>query len=151
MRSVLFAMYAFQTNLKLVLSTMVLIIFGICSGYIRPHKNKLVNVQELLLLINLTIMYAVSYQGSEKTFSIVINVLISMALIQLLVIMLYHFFTYTCHFNIEIALQTLKHKFVNVYYKNHLKDTFDVELLNIPECTYNYTEYQDGLVSDDFK
>ena len=151
MRSVLFAMYAFQTNLKLVLSTMVLIIFGICSGYIRPHKNKLVNIQELLLLINLTIMYAVSYQGSEKTFSIVINVLISMALIQLLVIMLYHFFTYTCHFNLEIALQTLRHKLVNLYYRNHLKDTFDVELLNIPECTYNYTEYQDGLVSDDFK
>ena len=61
MRSVLFAMYAFQTNLKLVLSTVVLIIFGICSGYIHPHKNELVNIQELLLLINLTIMYAVSY------------------------------------------------------------------------------------------
>ena len=151
MRSVLFAMYAFQTNLKLVLSTVVLINFGICSGYIRPHKNKLVNIQELLLLINLIIMYAVSYQGSEKTFSIVINVLISMALIQLFVIMLYHFFTYTCHFNIEIALQTLKHKLVNLYYQDHLKDTFDVELLNIPECTYNYAEYQDGLVSDDFK
>ena len=65
--------------------------------------------------------------------------------------MLYHFFTYTCHYNIEIALQNLKHKLVNLYYKNHLKDTFDVELLIIPECTYNYTEYQDGLVSDDFK
>ena len=151
MRSVLYAMYAFQTNLKLVLSTMVLIIFGVCSGYICPHKNKLVNIQELLLLINLIIMYAVSYQGSEKTFSIVINVLISMALIQLFVIMLYHFFTYTCHFNIEIALQTLKQKLVNLYYQDHLKDTFDVELLNIPECTYNYAEYQDGLVSDDFK
>ena len=151
MRSVLFAMYAFQKNLKLILSTMVLIIFGIFSGYICPHKNKQVNIQELLLLINLIIMYAVSYQGSEKTFSIVINVLISMALIQLFVIMLYHFFTYTCHYNIEIALQTLKHKLVNLHYKNHLKDTFDVELLNIPECTYNYAEYQDGLVSDDFK
>ena len=150
MRSVLFAMYAFQTNLKLVLSTMVLVVFGICSGYVRPNKNKLVNIQELLLLINLIIMYAVSYQGSERTFLIVINVLISMALIQLLVIMLYHFFTYTCHYNIEIALQALKHKLVNLYYKNHLKDTFDVELLNIPECTYNYTEYQDGLVSNDF-
>ena len=27
---------------------------------------------------------------------------------------------------------------------------YDVALLNIPECTYNYNEYQDGLVSDDF-
>ena len=96
-------------------------------------------------------MHAVSYQDSEKTFSIVINVLINMALIQLFVIMLHHFFAYTCHFNIEIPLQALNHKLVNLYYKNNLKDTFDVELLNIPECTYNYTEYQEGLVSDDFK
>ena len=151
MRSVLFAMYAFQTDLKLILSTIILIIFGICSGHIRPYKNKIVNVQEVLLLINLTIMYAVSYQGSEKTFSIVVNVLISMALIQLFVIMLYHFFTYTCHYNVEIALQTLKNKLVNLHHKNPLRDHFDVELLNIPERTYNYAEYQDGLVSDDFK
>ena len=96
-------------------------------------------------------MYAVSYQGSEKTFSIVVNVLISMALIQLFVIMLYHFFTYTCHYNVEIALQTLKNKLVNLHYKNPLRDHFDVELLNIPERAYNYAEYQDGLVSDDFK
>ena len=27
----------------------------------------------------------------------------------------------------------------------------NVALLNIPECTYNYTEYRDELVSDDFR
>ena len=70
MRNLFFAMYAFQTRIKLVLSTMFLITFSISSGYIRPHKNKLVNVYELLLLINLTIMYAVSYQSSNKFFQI---------------------------------------------------------------------------------
>ena len=45
----------------------------------------------------------------------------------------------------EIALQTLKHKLVNLCHKNHLKDKFDTEMLNIPECTYNI------IVNDDFK
>ena len=36
------------------------------------------------------------------------------------------------------------------YCKNEDHSTRIVEILNIPECTYNYREYQDGLISDDF-
>ena len=153
MRSLLFAMYGFQTSLKLILSTILLIIFSIYNGRIYPHKNKLVNIQELLLLLNLTIMYAVSYQCTESIFSIVTNIMISLAFIQFCTIVLYHFLTYTCHCNVEIILQASKEKLVKFCHKNHPKnnDYIDVELLNIPECTYNYAKYQDGLVSDDFK
>ena len=110
------------------------------------------NIQELLLLLNLTIMYAASYQGSEKIFSIVTNIMINLTCIQSFIIVLYHVLTYTCHCNIVIALQTLRGKLMKLYYNNHIeyKTKFDVELLNIPECTYNYNEYQDGLVSEDF-
>ena len=111
----------------------------------------MVNIQELLLLLNLTIMYAVSYQYSESVFSIVTNLMISLAFIQFRAILLYHFLTYTCRYNVEIALQTLRQKLLNLYHKDHLQNKFDVVLLNIPECTYNNTEYQDGLVSDDFR
>ena len=104
-----------------------------------------------LLLFNLTTLYAVSYQYSESVFSIVTNIMIGLAFIQFCIIVLYHFLTYTCHYNIVITSQTLKQKLFNLYHKDHLQDNFDVELLNIPECTYNYTEYQDGLVSDDFQ
>ena len=141
MRSLLFAMYAFQANLKLIMSTMLLIIFSIYNGYIRPHKSKLVNIQELLLLLNLTIMYAVSYQYSDSVFSIVTNIMISLAFIQFCTIVLYHFLIYSCHYNIVIALQTLRQKLLNLYHKDHLEDKFDTELLNVPECTYNYVEY----------
>ena len=65
-------------------------IFGIYNGRIYPHKNKLVNIQELLLLLNLTIMYTVSYQSNESIFSIVTNVMISLAFIQFCTIVRYH-------------------------------------------------------------
>ena len=49
-------------------------------------------------------------------------------------------------------LQTGKQKMMKYCSKNKTcQNSIDIELLNIPECTYNYTEYQDGLVSDDFK
>ena len=75
-RSLFFSMYAFQTRLKLFLSTILLVFFSIFSARIHPYKNKIVNIQELLLLINLTIMYVVSFQSSERIFSIATNIMI---------------------------------------------------------------------------
>ena len=80
MRSLLFAMYAFQTKLKLILSVILLVILSIYSGHIHPHRNKIINIQEHFLLMNITIMYAVPYQGSEKIFSIVTNIMITYTL-----------------------------------------------------------------------
>ena len=153
MRSLLFAMHAFQTRLKLILSNLLLIIFSIYNGRIYPYKNNLINIQELSLLINLLMIYAVSYQNSETIFSLITNVMICLAFAQLLIILLYHFLTYTCHCNVAGVLQTLKNKFTRfinkVYFKSETE--FDVALLNVPERTFSYAEYQDGLVSDDFE
>ena len=152
LRSLLFTFYAFPTNLKLILSTMILIMFTVYDGYVCPNKNKLVNIQELLLLINLTILYAVSYEGST-TFFIVTNVMISLAFVQFIVIALYHFLTYTCNCDVMCMLKTTEQKFIMKFCKMKTlsRVSNNTALLNIPECTYNYTEYRDGLVSDDFK
>ena len=148
LRSLFFALYAFQIKLRLLLATVILVLFTGIFGYICPNKNKLINFQELLLLINLTIMHAVSYYGSDSVFGIVTNLMISLAFIQFCLIVIYHFLTYTCHYNIENALRSVREKLVNCFAKDH--HAFDIALLDIPECTYNYSEYQDGLVSDDF-
>ena len=150
LRSIFFSLYGFPIKLRLLLATMILVLFTGCHGYIHPHKNKLVNLQELTLLINLTMLYAASYQSSDSTFSAITNVMISLAFIQFIIIVLYHFLTYTCHCNIVIMLQTAKQKIMRYSLKkNRSQNT--LYLLNIPERTYNYTEYQDGLVSDDFR
>jgi len=53
-------------------------------------------------------------------------------------------YTYHCKFSFKEKLMI----FFNRKKFNYC--SFDVTLLNIPERTYNYTEYQDGLVSNDF-
>ena len=152
LRILLFIFYALPTNLKLISSTVLLIIFGIYSGYACPYNYKLVNIQELLLLINLTIIYAVSYEGTHSIFLIVTNIMISLAFFQFSIIILYHFLTYTYHCNVISMLQTTKQKLVMKFCSNQSSshNSNNIVLLNIPECTYNYAEFRDGLVSDDF-
>ena len=73
LRSLFFAFYAFQTKFRLLLGTMILGSFTSIFRYIRPNKNKLVNFQELLLLINLIIMHAVSYYGNEGVLALLLT------------------------------------------------------------------------------
>ena len=145
-------MNGFSIKLRLLLATMILILFTGCHGYIHPNKNKLVNLQEFILLINLTMMYAASLQSSKMVLSTVTSIMISLAFIQLFIIVSYHFFTYTCHCNIVIMLQRGKEKIMRIKLKkNECQHLNALQLLDIPECTYNYTAYQDGLISDDFR
>ena len=151
LRSMFFILYGFQIKLRLIIATTILVLFIGYHGYTHPYKNKLVDTQEILLLINLTIMYAVSYQSSESLFSVVSNIMISLACIQFCIIVLYHFFTYTCHCNVVVMLQAIKRFTIKCSSTNTKQQNLsNIELLNIPDCTYNYTEYQDGLISDDF-
>jgi len=150
LRGLFFALCGFKSNLQLIIATMILIIFTTYHGYTNPNKNKFTNIQELLLLINLAIMYAMSYQGSTKIFSSATNVMISFAFIQFSIIILYHFLTYACKYNVMIVLHKVKEnvtKFCNSKSDHHLND---IALLNIPEGTYNYSEYQDQLISNDY-
>ena len=148
LRSSFFVLYAFSLHLQKLLATMILVPFIGVFGYSSPNKNKLINFQELLLLINLTIMHAVSYYNNDNVFGIVTNLMITLAFIQFCIIVVYHFLTYTCHCDIERALHAVKEKLM----KHRREDyhSVNIALLDIPERTYNYSEYQDGLVSDDF-
>ena len=147
LRSTFFALYAFQIKVRLILANIMLVIFTSYYGYLQPNKNKIVNFQELLILVNLTIMYLVSIQEDEKIFSMITNATMCLALVQFGITILGHFFLYTfhCNFSIKGKLEL----FINKRKPN--QPLFDVAMLDIPERKYNYSEYQDGLVSDDFR
>ena len=149
LRSLFYALYAFELNLRLLLAVIVLVLFTSYFGYIQPYKKRVINVQELMLLANLIILHA-GYKYS--IFPIITDVMISLAFIQFCTIVMYHFLIYTCHLNVVIILGMLK---VNLMKLCRLRRSDnranEISLLNIPECTYNYSEYQDGLISDNFK
>ena len=149
LRSSFFVLYAFSSDIRMFSATIILVPFTGTFGYICPYKCKLINFQELLLLINLTIQHALASHGNSLY--IVPNLMISLSFIQFCAIVVHHFLTYTCYCNAKNAFCLIRNK-VNIFKcckKEHQIHATTVSL-NIPECTYNYSEYQDGLVTDDF-
>ena len=147
-RMIIFSLYVFQSRLKVFLAATLLAAFTACYGYACPHKNKAVNIQDLSLLVNLTIMHTVPLLDNNNIFTIVTNFLISLTFIQFFIATTYHFFTHTFHCNVAIKEKLIK----CIMTKNKRSpSSYNVELLNVPECTYNYTIYRDELISDDFK
>jgi len=152
LRSLCFSLYGLQKKLRLIVTAIILVLFIGYHGYVLPNKSRIVNIQELLLLINLNIMYAISYQGYNNVFSIVTNLMVGLVFIHFYTIVLCHFLTYTCQCDVMKLLQILKVKLIKICsHKKSNHNSFDIRLLNIPDHAYNYNEYQDGLVTDHFK
>ena len=149
-RNLFYILSVLTLELSLVVSALILIMFTTLNGYIQPNKNHLINVQELLLLVNLSIMYTTAASHPHWG-NIAINVMVSIAFLQFCGIVLIHFFMYTCNCSTGTTVQSVKAKVMKFcHIKTNNCQRNDVKLLNIPECTYNYKEYRDGLVSDDF-
>ena len=130
LRSIFFVLYAFQMKIRLLLATVFLVLLISSFGVIYPNKIKFINLQELLLLINLCIIHVVSLQNTSST--IVTNIMISLAFIQFCLIAIYHFLTYTCHFNVLNILCVIKKKLVRSTERGHQINNINVALLDIP-------------------
>ena len=147
MRNIFFALYAVSAGTRLNISAIILVFFCVASGYMQPYKNKFINIQELFLLANLTILYGMS---NSNMFFTTVNVMVTTTLLQFSLYVLYNFFTYTCHFNIIMTLLIMEKRLKSLIYKEKVDHLCNVQLLNIPERAYNYNEYREGLVTGDF-
>ena len=82
------------------------------GGYLQQYKNKHLNIQELILFMNLTILFCIPYQGNDRVIYITANAMIIVVLFHSIAIVLYHFLTYTCHCNVIMMLLYIKKKFM---------------------------------------
>ena len=120
-KNLFLAFYIFKIKLRLVLSTIVLVFFTVYQGYNHPYKNTLINIQELLLLINITITYGVSYLDIINIFPIVTNMAISLIFIQFCAIVLYHFIIYT---SCNSILRTIKVRLIKLFTRKKNTNTY---------------------------
>ena len=146
LRILFFVFYLFRTQIKLIVSTIVLLCYTISFGFIYPNKNKLVNIQELILLLNLTVLYAVSYQSNNDIFSVFTNIMVIVTFVQFFLIILYHTLTYALHYDLMYMLKATANK-ISLLNKSHLThpNVHNTTSLNIPDRV-NYTEYREDLL-----
>ena len=88
-------------------------------------------------------MYTTYCYGNDYIFSLVTNIMISLALMQFCLAVLYHFFTYTCRFDIVATLYTLRGRAMMLCGTTAGQDEYlddDIALLDNDENVYNYNE-----------
>ena len=143
-RVVSFGLSSLDRNINHIVGTLLLSIFGVITGAVQPFSNKIKNYQELILLCNLHGLYAISLYTQDGTNMTVVNIMISLSIVQFSFIFAYHIITYGCGgvFNNMILLCISKLKQCTT--KLHIRSQHqhfqlqDFTQNNIPEVTFNY-------------
>ena len=154
LRAVFFGLSALDKSLNVMLSTIILVVLIWSSEKLLPFKRKSNELIEKLILSNLFMMFVINISQYDTVNKIVISVLISLAMLQLLCIVILHLKTLLIEsfpkceimfdFN-RVSLQVSKY-FRNI--KGREGPRHDLELTNpVPEKTYNYEEFQEPLVA----
>ena len=113
-----------------------------------PFKNKSKNNLEMMLVLNLQVMFAASWYNPSNT--IAVNVMVTIAFVKFTCSILQNFISSKQvwkSFVVKIVKITGYFSFMQ---SQPVDRQHDIELLNkIPEVTYNYKEFQEPLIGQD--
>ena len=155
MRTVFFGLSSLDTNINLPISITILSITNVVHTCSKPFKSKIKNYQELLLILNLLVLYTFAVSSAVNDINtIAVNGVITIAFTQFSLIVMYHITVYGCSEVIKKRSLSLYHDVLAVltskFYKKSQAKPFEFHHCNIPEVTYNYHEYQEPLIGQEY-
>ena len=113
------------------------------TGIAHPFRNRFQNYHEIVLLLNLQVLYIFAQQVQLNMTAI--NSIIGVALAHFTIIVLYHIITYVCggviRSKIQQSVNTVMGRIRN---RSALQS---LELVNVPEDAVNYHDYREPLVA----
>ena len=148
-RAVFFGVSALDKNINLTVGCVILSTVIALHGNICPFKNKFKNYQETLYIINLQILFIVTL--SEYQRAITVNIMISLAAVQFIIVIIYHIITYSFSGAVRIKIDHFSNTITSWISESNRpsNDNFQVPHIEIPEVTYNYHEYREPLIGQD--
>ena len=143
-----------EEHLCIAVGCIVMIIGALIHSYIQPYKNKMINIQEMLLFCNYIILCVLLLSDGGEVLSIVaLNVLIGLSFLQFMLIILYHMYTFVlahyctrvqdCTKAVWIRIKALCWQNKQNYHNN---ENIQME---IPVLASNYSEFQEPLLGLD--
>ena len=155
-RIVFFGISSLDRNVNLTIGMILLSIVGGVHGTVHPFKNAVKNYQELVLILNLQVMYTISLYDRESVTSIILNVMVATAAVHFMFIVLYHIITYM-HGGVirqKIILNIKKlTRCLNSLSGTQQVQQFGLENLTrdkIPEITHHYDQFQEPLMGQSY-
>ena len=152
MRVVFFGISSLDRNINLTVSIIMFGILGGLHGIVRPFKKKYKNYQELLLMLNLQILYAISqYTPDTNT----ITIMVTITAVQFMIIVAYHVITYlypaVISYNLRLSINTLTRWINRSHKRSHQQFQLqDSTRDNIPKVAFNYHEFREPLVGQEY-
>ena len=148
LRAVFYGISALDRSTNMMIGSIILGAMEYTHGTYYPFKNNAKNHFELSLLFNLQILFVVSIYTTSN--SIAVNTLVSLALGQFVVSILYR---PILHSKLKLSwtlLAKLHSKYFNRKQSPSTVPRQCIELCNIPpEVEYNYTEFRESLIELD--
>ena len=120
----------------------IILVSFLCAitGIAHPFKSKFQNYHEIVLLLNLQMLYIFAQQIQLNVTAI--NIIIGVTLVHLTVIVMYHIIAYVCGGVIRNKIQQSVNTVME--YQSAVQS---LELVNIPEDAVNYYDYREPLVA----
>ena len=148
LRVVIFGVTALDSKISLLLNVLILagVVAYLC--FIQPFNNLKNSLLEWSFLMNAIVLLMFTfYYGKNKTemYFRLLNFLIVMAFVEFIgIILSYPFLNLS-----KSVIRFCREKFKIFHnYKNKEYEMNPYQNLNIPEVTYNYTEFQEELLAD---
>ena len=154
-RSVLFGVSSLDRNTNVAISIIVFSAIIGLHGTVRPFKIKYKNYQELLLFLNLQVLYVNSLYDQGNTNNVVTNIVISMAAVHFTCIITYHMVTYMCggviRSKIQLMITALTRWITRLHHKSQYQQFQPQNSVrdNIPEVAFKFYEFREPLVGQD--
>ena len=148
LRAVFFGLTALERNTNLMIGSLLIGTYACIQGTIYPLKDKMQNIQEVVLLLNLNSMFVVSlYSNANGTAA---TILITLASLQMIFIFLKHVRKYTFK-RLCTKLEDKTKAFLAKCWvkKSANENSLGCTIPLVPDVTYNYKNFQEPLIGED--
>ena len=139
-RVVFLGIASLNKNFKALVGIILVSFLCAITGIAHPFKSKFQNYHEIVLLLNLQMLYIFAQQIQLNVTAI--NTIIGVTLVHLNLIVMYHIITYMCGGVIRNKIQQSVNTVME--YQSAVQS---LELVNIPEDAVNYHDYREPLVA----
>ena len=157
LRTIFFGLSSLDSKINFTTGLIILGITNAVHAYTKPFKNSIKNYQESLFMINLLSLYTFALLfGQNEINKTSVDILISLAAVQFILIVFYHVFIYACGGNIQKTTMSMLHTlygWMDRFYKKPQACDQRFRLhphCDIPEATHNYHEYQEPLIGQEY-
>lgn len=90
-RNIMVSLSVLNKNINMLASCMLIMYIAVTQGYLRPYKSAIINIQELLLLSNFSILCSFLIFNYNETLNVItVNTLIGLSFLHSLLIVLCH-------------------------------------------------------------